>query len=102
MAGAFHMFFTYGFDRREWNNLESVVNASLSLQHSNGLWGANLTYGVDMDGLYECTRSSNFSGGYRWNDVQTACFNYLTTSVQQLNDKQVCFVNIKKGHTLPY
>ncbi len=77
MGGAFHMYYVYEYFGRKWRYPERIVDHTLRLQHANGLWDSDVTYCIDLDGVYCLTRSSRNAGWYRKDDVYRACLRYL-------------------------
>jgi len=100
MGGAFHMYYVYEFMKRPWRYPERIVDESLRLQHDNGLWDGTVTYCIDLDGLYCCTRSSRNAQGYRKDDVAVACQRYLATAERTLNDRDFLFSHYPNTHRL--
>lgn len=89
MAGAFHMYYVYEFLKRKWLYPEKIIDHTLRLQHANGLWDRNVTYCVDLDGIYCLTRSCRNANGYRSDEIKTAIERYLTTAEQIFNDQAI-------------
>jgi len=100
MAGAFHMYYIYEFFKRKWLYPEKIVDHTLRLQHSNGLWDKDVTYCVDLDGIYCLTRSSRNADGYRVNEIKAAIEAYLKTAEQIFNDRERFFRSYRNSHRL--
>ncbi len=100
MGGAFHMYYIYEYRNRKWRYPEKIVDHTLRLQHANGLWDGDLTYCIDLDGIYCLTRSSRNAGGYRSDDVRNACSRYLATAEKILNDRDFFFRRYRNSHIL--
>jgi hypothetical protein len=101
MGGAFHMYFVYEYMNRKWPYPEKVIDATLKLQHANGLWDKDVTYCIDLDGVYSLLRSSRNAGEYRAVDVRGACTRYLEAAEQILNDRRFFFSRYTNSHILP-
>ncbi|MBN1534332.1 MAG: hypothetical protein JXA20_16790 [Spirochaetes bacterium] len=100
MGGAFHMYYVYEYFKRPWMYPERIVDHSLRLQHENGLWDKDVTYCIDLDGVYNLTRSSRNAGGYRSDDVQAAVHRYLAGAERVLNDEDFFFKRYANSHIL--
>ena len=100
MGGAFHMYYVYEFFGRQWKYPERIVDQTLRLQHANGLWDKDVTYCIDLDGIYCLTRSSRNAAGYRKDDVRSAVIRYLETAEKTLNDKDFLFSKYSNSHRL--
>ncbi|HSV98289.1 MAG TPA: hypothetical protein VLM75_15300 [Spirochaetota bacterium] len=100
MGGAFHMYYVYEYFGRKWRHPEKVVDHTLRLQRANGLWDADVTYCIDLDGVYCLTRSSRNAGWYRKDDVYRACVRYLETAERILNDREFMFKRYRNSHIL--
>jgi hypothetical protein len=101
MGGAFHMYYVYEYMGRKWPYPERVVDQTLNLQHENGFWDKDVTYCIDLDGIYSLLRSSRNAGGYRADDVKNACVRYLEAARQILNDRRFFFSRYTNTHLLP-
>lgn len=101
LGGAFHMYFVYEFLGRPWRYPERIVDAALKLQHANGLWDKDVTYCIDLDGIYSILRSSRNAGGYRADEVERACARYLETAARILNDREFFMTRYTNTHLLP-
>jgi hypothetical protein len=100
MAGAFHMYYIYEFFHRQWLYPEKIIDHTLRLQHTNGLWDKDVTYCVDLDGLYCLTRSSRNANNYRAADIRKAVEKYLQTAEKIFNDKEFFFNAYGNSHRL--
>lgn len=100
MGGAFHMYYVYEYFGRKWRYPEKIVDHTLRLQHANGLWDSDVTYCIDLDGVYCLTRSSRNAGWYRKDDVYRACVRYLETAERILNDREFVFGRYRNSHIL--
>ncbi len=100
MGGAFHMYYVYEFMNRQWRYPERIVDHALRLQHANGLWDKDVTYCIDLDGIYNLTRSSRNAGGYRRDDVFIAVCRYLKEAERILNDEEFFFKKYNNSHIL--
>ena len=101
MGGAFHMYFVYEYMARKWLYPEKIIDETLKLQHANGLWDRDVTYCIDLDGVYSLLRSSRNAGGYKADDVKAACLRYLETAERILNDRRFFFSRYTNTHLLP-
>lgn len=101
MGGAFHMYYFYEYMGRKWSYPEKIVDMTLMLQHANGLWDKDVTYCIDLDGVYSLLRSSRNAGGYRADDVKAACRRYLEIAERILNDREFFFSRYTNTHILP-
>ena len=101
MGGAFHMYYIYEAMGWPWALPEKVVDAALTLQGSNGFWDKDVSYCIDLDGLYCLTRSSRNAGDYRADDVKQACILYLSQAEATLNDRDFLFTRYDNSHRLP-
>jgi hypothetical protein len=101
MGGAFHMYYVYEYMNREWPYPERIVDATLGLQHANGLWDKDVTYCIDLDGVYSLLRSSRNAGGYRADDVKDASVRYLERAEKILNDREFLISRYTNTHVLP-
>ena len=101
MGGAFHMYFIYEAAGWPWPLPEKIVDATLELQRDNGFWDADVSYCIDLDGIYCLTRSSRNAGGYRAKDVEAACRRYLERAEATLNDRDFLFARYDNSHRLP-
>ncbi len=101
MGGAFHMYFIYEAMGRPWPLPEKIVDATLSLQNENGFWDKDVSYCIDLDGIYCLTRSSRNAGRYRAKDVEAACRRYLKRAEATLNDRAFLFGRYDNSHRLP-
>jgi len=91
MGGAFHLYYIYQFDKKQWPRPEKVVNATLQLQHDNGLFDPgwlDISYCIDLDGIYEIIRSlalmnttsttsQDSDSGINWEVAEHVCKKYL-------------------------
>ncbi len=100
LGGAFHMYYVYEFFNRKWPYPERIVDQTLRLQHENGLWDKDVTYCIDLDGIYSLTRSCRNANGYRNEDVKKAIENYLTTAEKIFNDRKFFFQSYQNSHRL--
>lgn len=100
LGGAFHMYFVYEARRRTWPLPERVVDAALALQHENGLWDGEVSYCIDLDGLYAAIRSSRNAGGYRGDDVRRAAQRYLAYTERTMCDREFLFSRYTDSHIL--
>lgn len=100
LGGAFHMHFVYEAAGREWPLPERVVDAALALQQDNGLWDGDVSYCIDLDGLYCLLRSSRNAGGYRGAEAEAAVHRYLTGVERTLNDREFLFSRYDNSHRL--
>ena len=100
MGGAFHMYYVYEYMKREWKYPEKIVDHTLRLQHDNGLWDKDVTYCIDLDGIYSLTRSSRIAGGYRAADIEESVHRYLSTAEKILNDPEFFFARYTNSHIL--
>jgi hypothetical protein len=100
MGGSFHFYYIYEFLKRPLPYPERIVDTSLKLQHSNGLWDKNVPYCIDLDGVYTLTRASKAAQDYRKADVVSALEKTLHTIVPRLNDKTFVFQNYTNSHRL--
>jgi len=100
MAGAFHMYYVYEWFNRQWPYPEKVVDQCIRLQHENGFWDKDVTYCIDLDGLYSMVRSSRNANWYRKEDVKQAVCRYLESASKTLNDENFLFENYKNSHIM--
>jgi len=100
MGGAFHMYYIYEYRKRRWPYPERIVDHTLRLQRKNGLWDRDVTYCIDLDGVYCLTRSSRNAGGYRSDEVRAACGRYLAAAERILNDREFFFGRYNDSHIL--
>lgn len=100
LGGAFHMYYVYEYFNRSWPYAEKIVDWTLRLQHDNGLWDADVTYCIDLDGIYSLTRSCRNADHYREDDVKNAIIRYLETTEKIFNDKSFFFNAYKNSHRL--
>ncbi len=100
LGGAFHMHFVYEALGRAWPLPNKVVDTALALQHPNGLWDGDVSYCIDLDGLYCLIRSSRNAGGYRADDVRVAAERYLAYAEKTLNDREFLFARYDTSHRL--
>lgn len=100
LGGAFHMYYVYEYFNRKWPYKERVVDETLRLQHENGLWDKNVTYCIDLDGVYSMIRSSRNANWYRKEDVRNAVEKYLKTAARTLNDRDFLFRNYRDTHRI--
>ncbi len=101
MAGAFHMFYVYEWFNRKWPYPERIVDHCIRLQHENGFWDKDVTYCIDLDGLYSMIRSSRNANWYRREDVKQAVCRYLENAERTLNDEEFFFKKYINSHLLP-
>jgi hypothetical protein len=100
MGGAFHMFYVYERFGRAWRHPERVVDESLRLQHTNGLWDKDVPYCIDLDGLYCVLRSSRNAGGYRKDDAASAARAFLETAERVMGNRDLLFGGYPNSHRL--
>lgn len=100
LGGAFHMHFVYEARGRSWPLPERVVDAGLALQQANGFWDGEVSYCIDLDGLYCILRSSRNAGGYRAADAEAAVHRYLARAEETLNDRDFLFSRYDNSHRL--
>ena len=100
MAGAFHMYYVYEFFQKKWGHPERVIDFTLKMQHENGLWDKDITYCVDLVGIYCLTRSSRNAGWYRKPDLENAVKKYLRTAERIFSDENVFFKAYPNTHRL--
>ncbi|MFW5861111.1 MAG: hypothetical protein ACOCWZ_02590 [Spirochaetota bacterium] len=100
MGGAFHMYYVYEYFNRQWKYPEKIVDHTLRLQHENGLWDKDVTYCIDLDGIYCLTRSSRNAGGYREKNVLEAVVRYLAGAERILNNEDFFFKKYTNSHIL--
>lgn len=101
MAGAFHIYYVYEWFNRKWPYPEKIVDHCIRLQHENGFWDKDVTYCIDLDGLYSMIRSSRNANWYRKDDVKQAVCRYLENAERALNDEKFFFENYSNTHILP-
>ena len=95
------MYYVYEYMGRKWPYPEKIVDMTLELQHANGLWDKDVTYCIDLDGVYSLLRSSRNAGGYRADDVKAASVRYLERAESILNDREFFFSHYTNTHILP-
>ncbi len=100
LGGAFHMYYVYEWFNRKWPYPEKVVDQCIRLQHENGFWDKDVTYCIDLDGLYSMIRSSRNANWYRKDDVKQAVCRYLENASRTLNDEEFVFKNYTNSHIL--
>jgi hypothetical protein len=100
LGGAFHMHFIYEALGREWPLPERVVDAALQLQQPNGFWDGEVSYCIDLDGLWCLFRSSRNAGAYKSEEVRAACMRYLGRAEETLNDKDFVDASYDNSHRL--
>lgn len=100
MAGAFHLYYIYEFLKHPLPIPEQIIDATLKLQHSNGLWDKQVPYCIDLDGIYNLTRASRIANNYRKEEVCSALKKSLQTIVNCLNEKTFVFKNYQNSHRL--
>ena len=101
MGGAFHMYYVYEFCSREWRYPERIIDHTLRLQQPNGLWDGEVSYCIDLDGIYCLTRSCRIADGYRKDDVRAAVVRYLAAAEKILTDREFFFRHYSNSHILP-
>lgn len=101
MGGAFHMYFVYEYLNRKWPYPKKIIDHSLRLQLPSGLWDKNVTYCIDLDGIYNMTRSNQIAGGYREDEIRKSCIRYLEAAELILNDRDYFFEHYTNTHILP-
>ncbi|MFW5712462.1 MAG: hypothetical protein ACOCXF_04890 [bacterium] len=101
MGGAFHMYYVYEYFGRQWRYPVQVINTTLSLQQPNGFWDGEVSYCIDLDGIYNLTRSSKIAGDYRQEDIRRAITRYLESTEALLNDRERFFASYSNSHMLP-
>ncbi len=101
MGGAFHMYYVYEFLNRSWRYPEKIIDHTLRLQLPTGLWDKDVTYCIDLDGIYCLTRSNRIAGGYREKEIYQACVDYLAAAEKILNDRDYFFEHYTNTHILP-
>ncbi len=101
MGGAFHMYYVYEYLNREWRYPEKIIDHTLRLQQPNGLWDKDVTYCIDLDGIYCLTRSNRIAGGYRENEIYQSVVRYLEAAEKILNDRSFFFERYTNSHILP-
>ncbi len=101
LGGAFHMYFIYEIRGRRWPLAERVVDAAIALQQPNGLWDGEVSYCIDLDGLYSAIRSSRNAGWYRKDDVVVMVKRYLAHAQQTLCSREFLFARYPGSHGLP-
>ncbi|MBD3351728.1 MAG: hypothetical protein GF364_09610 [Candidatus Lokiarchaeota archaeon] len=100
LGGAFHMYYVYEFFNRKWPYPEKIVDECIRLQKDNGLWDKDVTYCIDLDGLYSMIRSSRNANWYRKSDVRESVEKYLETAERIFNDKEFFFQSYQNSHKL--
>jgi len=100
MAGAFHFYYIYEFLKRPIPFSEQIVDATLKLQHNNGLWDKKIPYCIDLDGIYNLTRASKSANNYRQAEIRSALEKSLQTIVNCLNNREFVFGNYQNSHRL--
>lgn len=100
MAGAFHMYYVYEYFQKLWPFPERIIDHTLRMQHENGLWDKEVTYCVDLDGLYCLTRSSRNANWYKKNEIESAVKRYLQTAERIFNDETFFFQAYQNTHRL--
>ncbi len=100
LGGAFHMHYVYEARGRRWPLPERVVDAALALQHENGLWDGEVSYCIDLDGLYCMIRSSRLAGHYRTDEVRESVHRYLQRAEATLCDREFLFDRYDNSHRL--
>jgi hypothetical protein len=101
MGGAFHMYYVYEYFDRPWRYPERVIDATLALQQPNGLWDGEVSYCIDLDGIYNLTRSARLAGDYRADDIRQSILRYLESTAALLNDRERFFPSYTNSHMLP-
>lgn len=112
MGGAFHMYLVYERFGRPWPSPDKVVDLTLALQGQNGFWDGEVSYCIDLDGIYCLTRSSRNAGlaasraasseeGYRAAEVRAACERFLERAEATLCDRDFLGASYRNSHRLP-
>ena len=100
MGGAFHMYYIYEWFNRKWPYPEKIVDNCIRLQHDNGFWDKDVSYCIDLDGLYSMIRSSRNANWYRKDDVKQTVCSYLGNAERTLNDEEFLFNKYTNSHKL--
>ena len=100
LGGAFHMYYVYEWFNRQWPYPEKIVDQCIRLQHENGFWDKDVTYCIDLDGLYSMIRSSRNANWYRKDDVKQVVCKYLETASKTLNDEKFVFKKYTNSHIM--
>ena len=101
MGGAFHFYFIYAFQGRPLMYPEKIIDATLSLQHDNGLWDADLPYCIDLDGAYNMILASQQLGdSYRYDDIMASLDRAAAAITSRLNDPHFVMERYEESHKL--
>ncbi|MBN2157626.1 MAG: hypothetical protein JW776_16385 [Candidatus Lokiarchaeota archaeon] len=100
LGGVFHMLYIYEWFNRKWPHAEKIVDQCIRLQHENGLWHKDVTYCIDLDGLYSMIRSSRNANWYRKEEVIQSVCRYLETASYIFNNEEFFFKEYSNSHIL--
>lgn len=101
LGGAIHYFWIYEFLKHPYPYPEAAIDSTLQLQHQNGLWGKQIPYCVDFDGLFVLTRMSRQAKRYRKEEIEKAVLKYTEQVTNLLNQRNFLFSNYHGSHKLP-
>lgn len=100
MGGAFHYFYIYTFTGRPLPFPEKIIDTTLSVQQTNGLYDGNIPYCIDLDGVFELIHAYEQTNGYRRKDVEASLERTLSAIVERLNDPDFVRKSYRDSHKL--
>mmetsp|Transcript_23003 Transcript_23003/g.58332 ORF Transcript_23003/g.58332 Transcript_23003/m.58332 type:complete len:356 (-) Transcript_23003:121-1188(-) len=100
MGGATHMYWVYHARGQPLLYPKQIVDSTLALQQSNGLYGSGVPYCRDLDGMFDSYTASIQSGGYRKEDVMQAMKKTMDTIEIVMNDEKQLFEQYTNTHHL--
>jgi hypothetical protein len=100
LGGAIHFYWVYEFMDRPIPFPEKVIDSTLAIQNEFGLWDKDVSYCVDLDGIFCLTRCCKQANGYKKEDIKEAIIKYLDYTVPTLNDRDFLFSRYKTSHIL--
>ncbi|MFA6450892.1 MAG: hypothetical protein WCX65_15565 [bacterium] len=101
MGGAFHFYFIYAYLKRPLPYPEKIIDATIALQHENGLWDSDVPYCIDLDGVYNLIQAYKQTDEYRKKDVEAAVEKALAAIVSRLNNADFVMKSYTDSHKLP-
>lgn len=100
LGGAFHFYYIYTYAGRPLPYPEKIIDTTISLQHDNGLYDADVPYCIDLDGVFSIIHAYRQTGGYRKKDVEASLEKTLAAIVEKLNNRDFVFGRYRDSHKL--
>jgi hypothetical protein len=100
LGGSIHYYWIYEFFNRPIPYPEKVIDSTLKLQNSLGLWDNDISYCIDLDAIFSLNRCCKQTDNYKKEHIKTAIEKYLDYTIDSLNNRNFLFNQYKDTHKL--